>query len=170
MSTAAAPALRGYLQYLDPARPLYLGTFQNYFSLGLDARVAAAFHQERQRAPHKFTAQWRNKLRYAGFGCREITCCCCAGSPALNARARVATLDGTPVPLPRTAQQIVFSNIGTYSAGASLWGAGSAPDDRMLDVKTVDCCIPDAPCHKFSNNNYDKIFENMLNMNININK
>ena len=39
---------------------------------GADAKVALDWHTRRQMAPHLFTSQLRNKLRYARYGARQL--------------------------------------------------------------------------------------------------
>uniref|UniRef100_A0A0G4HXS0 diacylglycerol kinase (ATP) n=1 Tax=Chromera velia CCMP2878 TaxID=1169474 RepID=A0A0G4HXS0_9ALVE len=66
----------------------YQGFFQNYLSVGLDAKITLSFHQLRERAPHLFPSPQVNKGWYAVFGlqhglgmgnCPPPCCCCCPG-------------------------------------------------------------------------------------------
>jgi hypothetical protein len=46
---------------------------QNYLGIGVDAKVALAWHQRRQRQPQRYRSRWRNKLRYARDGVHQVS-------------------------------------------------------------------------------------------------
>jgi hypothetical protein len=57
---------------------VYTGHICNYVSIGMTARGAMAFHQERQNHPESFTGPNKNKYIYAKKGCGMFCsdCCC----------------------------------------------------------------------------------------------
>lgn len=52
----------------------------NYFSIGVDAKVALDFHLARQRNPENFKSRGMNKLRYFGFGSQALFDDSCKGT------------------------------------------------------------------------------------------
>ena len=67
----------------------------NYFSLGLDARIASRFHHARQSNPGMFFAQCVNKLWYGCFACRQF----CDSLPPLHTYVDLRA-DGQVIELP----------------------------------------------------------------------
>lgn len=137
----------------------YDGTFSNYFSLGVDAAGAFAFHAARRANPARFSSRLKNQLLYAWLGaCATGGCCCCDTPPPRL--AKVATLlykptadgDWLEAKLPKSARGIIVLNVQSYAGGRNLWGPPSCcrdccartkfqppkPNDGLLEVVTCD--------------------------------
>ena len=60
----------------------YDGTFSNYFSVGVDAAGAHAFHSARRANPARFSSPLKNQALYAWLGaCATGGLCGCKGPP-----------------------------------------------------------------------------------------
>lgn len=117
----------------------YDGTFSNYFSVGVDAAGAHAFHSARRENPKRFSSRAKNQLLYAWLGaCATGGACGCAGPPPRLAGvsrllARVAGETGwREVPLPRGCRGLIVLNLRSYAGGRNLWGPRSLCRDTAL--------------------------------------
>ena len=121
----------------DPTTPsaeVLDGIFCNYFSLGLDARIAFSFHKDRSEHPEKYTSVARNKLQYAIMGITQ-------GSKAPRLREKLSiwvstktsTNSWTELHIPWNCRAVALLNIPSYAGGARLTSQG-APDDGLIDV------------------------------------
>eukprot|EP00656_Telonema_subtile_P051869 TRINITY_DN7082_c0_g1_i1.p1 TRINITY_DN7082_c0_g1~~TRINITY_DN7082_c0_g1_i1.p1 ORF type:complete len:428 (-),score=92.48 TRINITY_DN7082_c0_g1_i1:310-1593(-) len=121
--------------------------FCNYFSIGVDGKVAKDFEGCRQSCGSCFCCPCINKLWYAWHGGKCTTACTC------TAVQDVATFENTsgdtPLVLTDTIDHdsVVFANIASYSAGIDLWANNSSkysmPDahdanDGKLEVIGID--------------------------------
>ncbi|KAJ8610176.1 hypothetical protein CTAYLR_008738 [Chrysophaeum taylorii] len=131
----------------------YDGTFSNYFSFGVDAAGAFAFHKARRENPKRFSSRLKNQALYAWLGALATGgVCCCDGPPPRL--APITTLlckdvEGAPpesesesenddappgwrrVRLPKRCRGIIVLNLRSYAGGRDLWG----PPSRCRD-----CC------------------------------
>eukprot|EP00258_Populus_trichocarpa_P044215 XP_024460234.1 diacylglycerol kinase 7 isoform X3 [Populus trichocarpa] len=93
----------------------YEGVFYNYFSIGMDARVAYGFHHLRNEKPNLAQGPLSNKLIYSGYSCTQgwfVTPC--TSDPSLSVRA------------------IVALNLHNYGSGRNPWGS---PKRQYLEKK-----------------------------------
>ncbi|XP_035826816.1 diacylglycerol kinase delta [Aplysia californica] len=112
----------------------------NYFGIGLDAKIALEFQQKREEHPEKCRSRTKNLMWYGVLGGKEMF-----NQTFKNLDQRVLLeCDGQRIPLP-SLRGIVILNIPSYSGGANFWGGSkqdenfSAPsfDDRILEVVAV---------------------------------
>jgi diacylglycerol kinase (ATP) len=70
----------------------YLPIMNNYFSIGIDAKIAHKFHEKREANPENFTSQTMNKVKYGAYGALE-------SAKGLHTRIEVK-IDGKEIKLP----------------------------------------------------------------------
>lgn len=61
----------------------------NYFSIGVDAKIALQFHETRNENPHMFSNQMVNKMWYAKFGTDNMM----GGCPGLGCHVNLVVSD-----------------------------------------------------------------------------
>jgi len=111
----------------------------NYFGIGLDAKIALDFHTRREEHPEKFRHRALNLLYYGLLGGRELLQ---RTYKNLDQRVRLEC-DGHKINLP-SLQGIVVLNINSYMGGANFWGTSRddgfmepSNDDNILEVVAV---------------------------------
>ncbi len=100
----------------------------NYWSLGLDARIATRFHQIRHRHGAWFPSPLANRLLYTALGLREP-------HRPLACRMRAGP------PLPGWAAALVVASIPSYAGGARL-AADMRADDGRLELFALAAGLP----------------------------
>ncbi|XP_071949348.1 diacylglycerol kinase delta-like isoform X2 [Antedon mediterranea] len=112
----------------------------NYFGIGLDAKIALDFHTRREEHPEKCKSRTKNIMWYGMLGGKELL-----HRTYRNLEQKVQLeCDGYRISLP-SLQGIVVLNIPSYMGGANFWGGSkedetfAAPsfDDRILEVVAV---------------------------------
>ncbi|XP_074657542.1 diacylglycerol kinase delta-like isoform X2 [Tubulanus polymorphus] len=111
----------------------------NYFGIGLDAKISLDFHLKREEHPER-CSRTKNLMWYGVLGGKELL-----QKTFKNLDQRVQLeCDGQRIPLP-SLQGIVVLNIPSYMGGANFWGGTkedynfTAPsfDDKILEVVAV---------------------------------
>ncbi|CAM9873721.1 unnamed protein product [Chrysoparadoxa australica] len=108
----------------------YDGIFCNYFSLGVDAVAAAAFHEHREAHPELFTSQMRNQMWYIQKGfpaAGGLPCCVSPPPPPLKKSSTLRVRDPatgrwSEVKLPSSIRGLIILNLQSYGGGRDLWG------------------------------------------------
>ncbi|KAK3094795.1 hypothetical protein FSP39_006352 [Pinctada imbricata] len=112
----------------------------NYFGIGLDAKITLDFQNKREEHPEKCRSRTKNLMWYGVLGGKELV-----QRTFKNLDQRVQLeCDGQRIPLP-SLQGIVILNIPSYMGGANFWGGTKeddtfqAPsfDDKILEVVAV---------------------------------
>ncbi|XP_012580629.1 PREDICTED: diacylglycerol kinase delta [Condylura cristata] len=112
----------------------------NYFGIGLDAKISLDFNNKRDEHPEKCRSRTKNMMWYGVLGTRELL-----HRTYRNLEQKVLLeCDGRPIPLP-SLQGIAVLNIPSYAGGTNFWGGTkeddtfTAPsfDDKILEVVAV---------------------------------
>ncbi|XP_016844045.2 diacylglycerol kinase eta isoform X3 [Nasonia vitripennis] len=130
---------------MDPDETLMEGYFErcvmnNYFGIGIDAKISLDFHHKREEHPEKCRSRAKNYMWYGVLGSKQWL-----QKTYKNLDQRVQLeCDGQRIPLP-SLQGIVVLNIPSFMGGTNFWGGTKegdlflAPsfDDRILEVVAV---------------------------------
>lgn len=112
----------------------------NYFGIGIDAKISLDFHNKREEYPEKCRSRARNYMWYGVLGSKQFL-----QNTYKNLEQRVQLeCDGQRIPLP-SLSGIVVLNIPSFMGGTNFWGGTKendnflAPsfDDRILEVVAV---------------------------------
>ncbi|CAJ0937258.1 unnamed protein product [Ranitomeya imitator] len=115
-------------------------TMNNYFGIGLDAKISLEFNNKRDEHPKKCSSRTRNMMWYGVLGTKELL-----QKTYKNLEQRVKLeCDGVIISLP-SLQGIAVLNIPSYAGGINFWGGTKednnfgAPsfDDKKLEVVAV---------------------------------
>lgn len=130
---------------MDPDETLMEGYYEkcvmnNYFGIGIDAKISLDFHMKREEHPEKCRSRAKNYMWYGVLGSKQML-----QKTYKNLEQRVQLeCDGQRIPLP-SLQGIVILNIPSFMGGTNFWGGTKeddlflAPsfDDRILEVVAV---------------------------------
>lgn len=118
----------------EDVRLTVCGGFWNYFSIGMDAQVAYAFHRRRQEHPEKFRNQLMNQGTYAMLGCAQgwfCASCLHHSSRNINHLGKITVAkdedDWKELHISPSIRSIVMLNLPSFSGGLNPWGD---PSDR----------------------------------------
>ncbi|XP_043926516.1 diacylglycerol kinase delta [Protopterus annectens] len=112
----------------------------NYFGIGLDAKISLDFNTKRDEHPEKCRSRTKNMMWYGVLGTKEFL-----HRTYRNLDQKVLLeCDGRSIPLP-SLQGIAVLNIPSYAGGTNFWGgtkeddtfAAPSFDDRILEVVAV---------------------------------
>ncbi|XP_047944634.1 diacylglycerol kinase 1-like [Salvia hispanica] len=126
----------------------YRGGFWNYFSMGMDAQVSYAFHNERKRNPEKFKNQLVNQSTYAKLVSTQGWFL----PSHLNHAASISQLckvkimkkggsDWEDLKIPHSVRSIVCLNLPSFSGGLNPWGNPNSHKRRNRDLTPP--CVDD---------------------------
>jgi len=106
----------------------------NYWSIGLDARIALEFHRARQSNPSSFTNRFTNKVQYVKFAAMDLV----NRNILLPARMELY-IDDVLVPIPANSQCIIVLNLPSCYGGHNLWGESLTDEEKAKGWTTADC-------------------------------
>uniref|UniRef100_A0A4W3H6L8 Diacylglycerol kinase n=1 Tax=Callorhinchus milii TaxID=7868 RepID=A0A4W3H6L8_CALMI len=135
----------GATPFIDPDPDLLEGyhekcVMNNYFGIGLDAKISLEFNNKREEHPEKCRSRTKNMMWYGVLGTKELL-----QRTYKNLEQKVQLeCDGQYIPLP-SLQGIAVLNIPSYAGGTNFWGGTKeddifgAPsfDDKILEVVAV---------------------------------
>nr|XP_012326994.1 diacylglycerol kinase kappa [Aotus nancymaae] len=112
----------------------------NYFGIGLDAKISLDFNTRRDEHPGQHNSRLKNKMWYGLLGSKELLQ---RTYRKLEERVHLEC-DGEPISLPNL-QGIVVLNITSYAGGINFWGSNTATteyeapaiDDGKLEVVAI---------------------------------
>uniref|UniRef100_A0A665VP15 Diacylglycerol kinase n=1 Tax=Echeneis naucrates TaxID=173247 RepID=A0A665VP15_ECHNA len=130
------------LSVCPPPREGYMEkcVMNNYFGIGLDAKISLEFNNKREEHPEKCRSRTKNMMWYGVLGTKELL-----QRTYKNLEQKVQLeCDGQYIPLP-SLQGIAVLNIPSYAGGTNFWGGTKeddifcAPsfDDKILEVVAV---------------------------------
>uniref|UniRef100_A0A3Q3JFW9 Diacylglycerol kinase n=1 Tax=Monopterus albus TaxID=43700 RepID=A0A3Q3JFW9_MONAL len=135
----------GATSFIDPDLDSLEGYMEkcvmnNYFGIGLDAKISLEFNNKREEHPEKCRSRTKNMMWYGVLGTKELL-----QRTYKNLEQKVQLeCDGQYIPLP-SLQGIAVLNIPSYAGGTNFWGGTKeddifcAPsfDDKILEVVAV---------------------------------
>ncbi|XP_055453530.1 diacylglycerol kinase kappa [Psammomys obesus] len=112
----------------------------NYFGIGLDAKISLEFNTRRDEHPEQYNSRLKNKIWYGLLGSKELLQ---RSYRKLEERIHLEC-DGELISLPNL-QGIAVLNITSYAGGVNFWGGNTATseyeapaiDDGKLEVVAI---------------------------------
>uniref|UniRef100_A0A8C8U7X5 Diacylglycerol kinase n=2 Tax=Peromyscus maniculatus bairdii TaxID=230844 RepID=A0A8C8U7X5_PERMB len=112
----------------------------NYFGIGLDAKISLEFNTRREEHPGQYNSRLKNKIWYGLLGSKQLLR---SSYRKLEERIHLEC-DGKAISLPNL-QGIVVLNITSYAGGVNFWGRNRATaeydapamDDGKLEVVAI---------------------------------
>lgn len=92
----------------------------NYFSVGIDAKIALDFHLAREKNPKKFKSRTINKMYYAQYGALSMF----GGTPEVPEKIKLF-VDDIEIVLPSKLEGIMVLNLPSWAGGKNPWGSHS---------------------------------------------
>eukprot|EP01102_Stenamoeba_stenopodia_P005947 TRINITY_DN1665_c0_g1_i2.p1 TRINITY_DN1665_c0_g1~~TRINITY_DN1665_c0_g1_i2.p1 ORF type:complete len:638 (+),score=226.99 TRINITY_DN1665_c0_g1_i2:324-2237(+) len=103
----------------------------NYLSIGLDAKIALEFHQNREKNPQYFKSQMINKAWYANYGLKHLI-----SHIELSKVIRIE-IDNAVYVIPDNIQGVIVLNVPSYAGGACMWEKEPKPDSKFHSVPSI---------------------------------
>uniref|UniRef100_A0A8C9R5Y0 Diacylglycerol kinase n=1 Tax=Scleropages formosus TaxID=113540 RepID=A0A8C9R5Y0_SCLFO len=132
----------GATPFIDPDLEMLDGYMEkcvmnNYFGIGLDAKISLEFNNKREEHPEKCRSRTKNMMWYGVLGTKELL-----QRTYKNLEQKVQLeCDGQYIPLP-SLQGIAVLNIPSYAGGTNFWG-GTKEDDvcsrKLRFFRQVHC-------------------------------
>ncbi|KAL6060097.1 Diacylglycerol kinase [Balamuthia mandrillaris] len=110
--------------------------FNNYFSVGIDAKVALDFHIAREKNPKNFNSRGYNKWKYFHYGAASVLDG--FGGGGLKNKIKCLLIDGEPVELPASVEGLVLLNLSSYASGTNPWGTLTAKERKLFHPQAID--------------------------------
>lgn len=108
----------------------------NYFGIGVDAKIVLDFHNARNSAPHRFFNRHINKLWYGIMGWHEILE---RNYKSFNKFCVVYNEKGKALDIAEDVEGVILSNISSYAGGTKLWkGDNNSMSDGYLEALAVE--------------------------------
>jgi diacylglycerol kinase (ATP) len=103
---------------VDPEAKIVEKVMNNYWSIGIDAKIALKFHEARTKDPASFQFQALNKMWYAKYGSGELF----SGCPNLQKKI-IVEIDDVRIDLVALGELegIIILNLPNCYGGACLW-------------------------------------------------
>ncbi|KAB1253141.1 Diacylglycerol kinase kappa [Camelus dromedarius] len=120
------------VEQANPQRFKEKCVMNNYFGIGLDAKISLEFNTRRDEHPGQYNSRLKNKMWYGLLGSKELFQ---RSYRKLEERVHLEC-DGEAISLPNL-QGIVVLNITSYAGGVNFWGSSTATTCREVMI-TID--------------------------------
>lgn len=107
----------------------------NYFSIGIDAKIALDFHLAREKNPKKFKSRTINKMYYAQYGALSMI----SGTPEIPKKITLF-VDDVEIAIPSNLEGVMVLNLPSWAGGKNPWGSHSeewqpqSVSDKLVEV------------------------------------